>query len=110
MPKLIAKCGFNRNTAKAVLAGPIELGGGGFTPLYTTSGSGRIRTTLSKELENTNRRHRQATTNNVRMVCISGRSIIPTIGTSARRIALCQRKSYSSNKKISSRHRWNDST
>jgi len=42
MPKLIAKCGYNRNTSRAVLAGPIELGGGGFTPLYTTSGSGYV--------------------------------------------------------------------
>jgi hypothetical protein len=32
MPKLYAKCGFNKNTSRAVLAVPIELGGGGFTP------------------------------------------------------------------------------
>jgi hypothetical protein len=42
MPKLYARCGFNRNTLRAVLAGPIELGGGGFTPLYVTAGSGYV--------------------------------------------------------------------
>jgi hypothetical protein len=42
LPKLIAKCGFNRDTSRAVLSGPIELGGGGFTPLYVTAGSGYI--------------------------------------------------------------------
>jgi hypothetical protein len=42
MPKLYAKCGFNRNTSRAVLAGPIELGGGGFTPLYATAGTGYV--------------------------------------------------------------------
>jgi hypothetical protein len=42
MPKLYAKCGFNRNTSRAVLAGPIELGGGGFTPLYVTAGTGYV--------------------------------------------------------------------
>jgi hypothetical protein len=42
MPKLIAKCGFNRNTSRAVLTGPIELGGGGFTPLKVTAGTGYV--------------------------------------------------------------------
>jgi hypothetical protein len=42
MPKLYAKCGFNINTARAVLAAPIELGGGGFTPLYVTTGTGYV--------------------------------------------------------------------
>ncbi|OEU08199.1 hypothetical protein FRACYDRAFT_249987 [Fragilariopsis cylindrus CCMP1102] len=42
MPKVYAKCGFNRNTSRAVLAGPIELGGGGFTPLYVTAGTGYV--------------------------------------------------------------------
>jgi hypothetical protein len=42
MPKLYAKCGFNRNTSRAVLAAPIELGGGGFTPLYVTAGTGYV--------------------------------------------------------------------
>jgi hypothetical protein len=42
MPKLYARCGYNRNTARAVLAGPIELGGGRFTPLYVTAGTGYV--------------------------------------------------------------------
>jgi hypothetical protein len=42
MPKLYTKCGFNRNTLRAVLAAPIELGGGGFTPLYVTAGTGYV--------------------------------------------------------------------
>jgi hypothetical protein len=42
MPKLYAKRGFNRNTSRAVLATPIELGGGGFTPLYVTAGTGYV--------------------------------------------------------------------
>ena len=42
MPQIYAKCGFNRNTARAVLAGPIELGGGGFTPLKVTAGAGYV--------------------------------------------------------------------
>jgi hypothetical protein len=39
MPKFYAKCGFNRNTSRAVLAAQIEFGGGGFTPLYVTAGT-----------------------------------------------------------------------
>jgi hypothetical protein len=39
MPKLYAKCGTNRNTSRAVLAAPFELGGGGSTPLYVTAGT-----------------------------------------------------------------------
>jgi hypothetical protein len=42
MPKFYAKCGFNRNTSRAVLAAPIELGGGGFTSLYVTAGTGYV--------------------------------------------------------------------
>jgi hypothetical protein len=42
LPKIYAKCGYNRNTSRAVLAGPIELGGGGFTPLYVTAGTGYV--------------------------------------------------------------------
>jgi hypothetical protein len=42
MPKLYACCGFNRNTSRAVLAGPIELGGGGFTPLKVVAGTGYV--------------------------------------------------------------------
>ena len=42
MPKIYARCGFNRNTSRAVLAGPIELSGGGFTPLHVTAGTGYV--------------------------------------------------------------------
>jgi hypothetical protein len=42
MPKLYAKCGFNRNTSRAVLAALIELGVGDFTPLYVTAGTGYV--------------------------------------------------------------------
>jgi hypothetical protein len=42
MPRLYEKCGFNRNTSRAVLAAPIELGGGGFSPLYVTAGTGYV--------------------------------------------------------------------
>jgi hypothetical protein len=42
MPKLYAKCGFNRNTSRAVLTATIELGGRGFTPLYVTAGTGYV--------------------------------------------------------------------
>jgi hypothetical protein len=40
MPKLYTCCGFNQDTSRAVLAGPIELGGGGFTPLKVVAGTG----------------------------------------------------------------------
>jgi len=53
MPKLIAKCGFNRNTSRAVLAGPIELGGGGFTPLKVTAGTGYVNHFLKNWRSNT---------------------------------------------------------
>ena len=42
LPRLYARCGFNRNTARAVLQGPTDLGGGGFRPLQTTAGSGYV--------------------------------------------------------------------
>jgi hypothetical protein len=42
MPKMYACCGFNRNTSRAVLAAPIELGGGGFTPLKVVAGTGYV--------------------------------------------------------------------
>jgi hypothetical protein len=42
MPKLYAACGYNRNTSRAVLAGPEELSGGGFTPLKVLAGSGYV--------------------------------------------------------------------
>ncbi|OEU11291.1 hypothetical protein FRACYDRAFT_246405 [Fragilariopsis cylindrus CCMP1102] len=42
MPQIYAKCGFNRNTSRALLAGPVSLGGGGFTPLKVTAGAGYV--------------------------------------------------------------------
>jgi hypothetical protein len=42
MPKLYAACGYNRNTSRAVLAGPEELSGGGFTPLKVIAGTGYV--------------------------------------------------------------------
>jgi hypothetical protein len=42
MPKLYAKRGYNRNTSRAVLADQLELGGGGFKPLYVTAGTGYV--------------------------------------------------------------------
>lgn len=43
---LFAKCGFNRNTKKAILYGPSRLGGGNFRHLYTVQGVGQITTFL----------------------------------------------------------------
>ena len=43
LPKIFAKCGFNRNTARPILFGPQEIGGGGFVPLYAVAGSGYIK-------------------------------------------------------------------
>ena len=40
--QLHVHCGFNRNISRAVLQGPRELGGGGFTPLNTVAGSSYI--------------------------------------------------------------------
>ena len=42
MPKLYAACGYNRNTSRAILAGPEELSGGGFTPLRAVAGTGYV--------------------------------------------------------------------
>ena len=33
MPTIYAKCGFNRNTSKAILQGPANIGGGGFVSI-----------------------------------------------------------------------------
>ena len=41
-----AKCGFNRNTKRAILFGPVRLGGGSFRHLYTVQGVGQITTFL----------------------------------------------------------------
>ena len=43
LPKIFAKCGFNRNTARSILFGPQEIGGGGFVPLYAVAGTGYIK-------------------------------------------------------------------
>jgi hypothetical protein len=42
MPKLYAAYEYNRNTARAILAGPEELSGGGFTPLRAIAGTGYV--------------------------------------------------------------------
>ena len=42
LPALIAKCGFNRHTARDVLYGPVRLNGGGFRPFRTEQGVGQI--------------------------------------------------------------------
>jgi hypothetical protein len=87
MPKMYAKCGFNRNTSRAVLAAPIELGGGGFTPLYVTAGACYV-THFLKKLENANRRYRRTIMNIICVVCISIRSILSSIRTSGPQIRL----------------------
>mmetsp|Transcript_22813 Transcript_22813/g.50924 ORF Transcript_22813/g.50924 Transcript_22813/m.50924 type:complete len:438 (-) Transcript_22813:647-1960(-) len=48
LPRLYARCGFNQNTSRAILQGPADLGGAGFTPLKTVSGSGYIAHFLKK--------------------------------------------------------------
>ena len=40
--QIFAKCGFNRKTSKAIMHGPIDMAGGGFTPLRFTAGSGYV--------------------------------------------------------------------
>ena len=42
IPKIYSKCGYNRNTARAILQGPKELGGGGFVPLQVVAGTGYV--------------------------------------------------------------------
>ena len=42
LPALIAKCGFNRNSSRAVLYGPVRFNGGGFRPFSTEQGVGQI--------------------------------------------------------------------
>jgi hypothetical protein len=42
LPKIISKCGYNRNTSRAVLGGPANLTGGGIIPLVTTTGAGEV--------------------------------------------------------------------
>ena len=42
LPWLYARCGFKRNTSRAIVQGPAELGGCGFTPLPTVARFGYI--------------------------------------------------------------------
>ena len=42
LPKIITKCGYNRNMARAIRGGPKELGGAGFTALINSIGAARI--------------------------------------------------------------------
>jgi hypothetical protein len=42
MPAIFAKCGYNRNTSRNVLFGPLNLGGAGFMPLATTASTGHV--------------------------------------------------------------------
>ena len=39
---IVARCGFNRNTKRAILYGPLELGGANFRHLYVQQGVGQI--------------------------------------------------------------------
>ena len=39
LQKIIAKCGYNRNTALSIKGGPKELGGAGFYPFNNTIGA-----------------------------------------------------------------------
>ena len=43
MSIIVARCGFNRNTKKEVLYGPLELGGANFRHLYVEQGAGQVR-------------------------------------------------------------------
>jgi hypothetical protein len=42
LPKIISKCGYNRNTSRAVLGGPANLIRGGIIPLVATTGAGEV--------------------------------------------------------------------
>jgi len=42
IPKILAKCGYNRKTAKAIMNGPKELGGWVFIPLTIVAGVGYV--------------------------------------------------------------------
>ena len=42
LPKIIAKCGYNRNMARDIRGGPKELGGAGFTAFLNTIGAKRV--------------------------------------------------------------------
>ena len=42
LPKIYSKCAYNRNTKREILKGPAAFGGGGFTPLKASAGSGYV--------------------------------------------------------------------
>ena len=42
LPILVARCGFNRNTHRAILYGPMEYGGASFRHLYVQQGLGQV--------------------------------------------------------------------
>ena len=44
MSIMVARCGYNRNTHKAILYGPLELGGANFRPLYLQQGVAQVTT------------------------------------------------------------------
>ena len=41
--KILSKCGYNRNTARALIYAPIRYAGGGFLPWYVLQGEGQIK-------------------------------------------------------------------
>ena len=42
IPKMKSACGYNCTTKLEIMEGPIELSGGGFTPLHVTAGAGYV--------------------------------------------------------------------
>ena len=42
LPKILAKCGYNRATALPIRGGPKELGGAGFYAFLNTIGAARV--------------------------------------------------------------------
>jgi hypothetical protein len=42
LPRIFSKCGYNRNTSRAILFGPALLGGAGFEQLHLIAHSGRL--------------------------------------------------------------------
>ena len=46
MSIMMARCGYNRNTKKEILYGPLELGGANFRHLYVQQGVGQVTTFL----------------------------------------------------------------
>ena len=42
IPKMKSACGYNCSTKLEIMEGPVELSGGGFTPLHVTAGAGYV--------------------------------------------------------------------